>query len=81
MGIGRTGEAPVFAKINEYKDILGVLELIKDRLEEAKRTLGEINQMKNEEDGEFDAWKSALNEIERKVETIDRTLFEPESTW
>ncbi len=74
-------EAPVFIKIDDYKDVLDVLDLIKDRLAEAKRTLADINELKNDEDAELELWSSTLNEIERKVEGIDRTLFEPESTW
>ncbi len=73
--------APVFVKIEDYKDILDVLELIKDRLGEAKRTLSDINELKNDEDAELELWSSTLNEIEKKLEDIDRTLFEPESTW
>ena len=77
----KTGEAPVFVKIEDYKDILDILELIKDRLGEAKRTLADINDMKNEEDEELGMWSSTLNEIEKKIESIDRTLLEPESTY
>ena len=77
----KTGEAPVFVKIEDYKDILDILELIKDRLNEAKRALAEINDMKNNEDAEIEIWRSALSEIEKRVESIDRTLFEPESTY
>ncbi|MBI2208324.1 hypothetical protein HYU50_02410 [Candidatus Woesearchaeota archaeon] len=77
----KTGEAPVFIKIEDYKDILDILELIKDRLSEAKRTLADINEIKNDEDAELEMWGSTLNEIEKKVESIDRTLFEPESTY
>jgi len=76
-----TGEAPVFVKIEDYKDILDVLELIKGRLTEAKRTLADITELKNDEDSELELWSSTLNEIEKKLEGIDRTLFEPESTY
>ena len=75
------GEAPVFVKIETYKDVIDVLELIKDRIEEAKRTLADINELKNDEDAELELWSSTLDEIEKKMESIDRTLFEPESTW
>ncbi len=75
------GEAPVFVKIEDYKDIIDVLDLIKDRLAEAKRTLADINELKNDEDAELELWGSTLNEIEKKIEDIDRTLFEPESTY
>ena len=74
-------EAPVFVKIEDYKDILDVLELIKDRLGEAKRTLADINELKNDEDAELELWSSTLNEIENKLDDIDRSLFEPESTY
>ena len=74
-------EASVFVKIEDYKDILDILELVKDRLEEAKRTLANINEIKNDEDSELEMWGSALGEIERKIESIDRSLFEPEKTW
>jgi hypothetical protein len=75
------GEAPVFVKIEDYKDIIDVLDLIKDRLAEAKRTLADINELKNDEDAELELWSSTLNGIEKKIEDIDRTLFEPESTY
>ena len=74
-------DAPVFVKMDDYKDILDVLDLIKDRLEEAKRTLADINELKNDEDAELELWSSTLNEIEKKLEDINRTLFEPESTY
>ena len=75
------GEAPVFVKIDDYKDVLDVLDLIKDKLGEAKRTLADINELKNDEDSEIELWSSTLNEIEKKLGDIDRTLFEPESTY
>jgi len=76
----RTG-APVFVKIEEYKDILDVLDLIKGKLAEAKRTLADLNELKNDEDAELELWSSTLNEIENKLDDIDRSLFEPESTY
>jgi len=74
-------EAPVFVKIENYKDILDVLDLIKDKLADAKRTLADINELKNDEDSELELWGSTLSEMERKLDDINRTLFEPESTW
>jgi|TARA_B100001964_G_C14246572_1_gene607743 septation ring formation regulator EzrA len=76
----KTGEAPVFVKIEDYKDILGILDLVKDKLSEAKRTLADINEVKNDENSELELWGSTLNEIEKKLENINSTLFGPEST-
>ena len=74
-----TNGAPVFVRIDEYKDVLGIVGLIKDKLNEARDTLGRINELKNNEDSELDMWETALEEIEKKVEQIDNELFEPEA--
>lgn len=76
-----SGGAPVFVKVDDYKDVLDMIELIKDKLGQAKKTLEDINELKNEENSELDLWESTLNEVEKKVHDINRVLFEPESTW
>lgn len=75
------GEAPVFIKIENYKDVLNVMDLIKGKLGEAKRTLADITELKKDEDAELELWNSTLNEIEKRLDDIDGTLFEPESTY
>ncbi len=77
----KEGEAPVFVKIEDYKGVIDVLELIKNKLAEAKRALADINELKNDENTELGSWSSTLDEIERKVDDIDKVLFEPESTY
>ena len=69
--------APVFVKVDEYKDILDILNLVKDKLNEARTTLNKINKLKNEEDNELNLWRSELDEIEKRIGFIDNTLFEP----
>ena len=65
----RTG-APVFVKVDEYKEILDVLDMIKDKTKEIRETLGSINALRNEEDAELSMWNNTLNEIEKKIESI-----------
>lgn len=74
-------EASVFVKIEDYKDVLDMLGLIKGKLEQAKKVLEDINELKNEEDSELDLWESTINEVERKVHDVDKVLFEPENAW
>jgi len=76
----RTG-APVFVKVDEYKEILDVLDMIKDKIKEIRDTLGGINSLRNEEDAELAMWNNTVNEIEKKVDSIDKTMFEPEHMW
>lgn len=70
---------PVFVRIEEYKDVLDVMNMIKNKIENAKETLGKINELKNEEDAELELWHTGLEEVERKVEFVDKVLFEPAS--
>ena len=68
---------PVFVKIEDYNDVLDVTNMIKNKLGEAKETLAKLNELKNAEDSEIELWKTNLDEIERKVDFVDKTLFEP----
>lgn len=70
-------EKNVFIKIEEYNDILDLITLINEKVKEAKLVLGKINDLKNQEDNELSAWKTSLDEVERKLKYIDQSLFEP----
>ena len=56
---------PVFVRIEEYKDVLDVMNMIKNKIEDAKEILGKINELKNEEDAELELWHTGLEEVER----------------
>lgn len=72
-----TGNMPVFVKIDDYKNIIEVLDLLKMKLAEARQSLEKIAELKSQEDAELEQWESELGEIERKIDFIDSTLFEP----
>ena len=71
-------KTPVFVKIEDYKDVLDIMNLIRNKIEDAKKTIQEINMLKNQEDSELELWHNELEDIERKVDFMDRTMFEPE---
>lgn len=73
-----TNGAPVYVKIDAYKEVLEVMGLVKHRLNDARDTLNKIRELKTQEDRALEAWGSALDEVERKIETMDKELFEPE---
>lgn len=70
-------EAQVFVKIDEYKDVLRTVGLIKAKLNEAKSTLAKVKELKHQEDSELESWDGKLSDIENKIEGIDKILFEP----
>lgn len=70
-------EKNVFVRMEEYREILDVIALINEKVKEARTTLGKIEDLKNQEDEEIEAWKASLGDVERKLKFIDKTLFEP----
>ncbi len=69
---------PVFVKVEEYKEVLELMDVIHRKLEDAKDTLLRINDLKNEEDHLVEQWQNGLVDIEKKIEFINHTLNEPQ---
>lgn len=69
-------EAQVFVRIDEYKDVLRTIGLIKAKLNDTKNTLQKVKESKAQEDAELENWGTKLDEIENKIEGIDHILFE-----
>ncbi len=76
--MGKDG-AQIFVRIDEYKEILELVNMIKSKVEEARGTLNKINELKNDEDSEMEFWQTEIDEIEKKVDHIDKALFEPDA--
>jgi chromosome segregation ATPase len=69
--------APVFVKIDEYREILNMIDVLRDKVSKAQGLLDDINSLKSEEDRELSTWSSELEEIQRKIEGLSKSLFEP----
>jgi len=67
---------PLFIKLARYKEVLAEISGIKSRLNDSVKTLTRIAEMKNPEDSEFGRWKEKIEDIERKILYVDKTLFE-----
>lgn len=71
-------ETVVFVKLDEYKDLTDIVSLIKSKLKQARYLLNRITELKKHEDEEIEAWSSEIENVEDRVDSIDRTLTEPE---
>lgn len=67
---------PLFVKIDDYKDVVDIMTLIKKKLYDAKTILSSINDIKEQEDNEIQQWNNSIDDIESKIEYIDKNLFE-----
>ena len=72
-------DMPIYVRIEDYRDVLDVVNMIKSKLKEARETVDKIQELKNDEDAELERWEAGLESVERKVDFIDKSLFEPEA--
>lgn len=68
---------PIYVKVENYKDVLDLITIVKEKLNETKSLLNRLHELKAEEDAEIELWSSGVDEIEQKVENIDKMLYEP----
>ncbi len=68
---------PIFVKIDEYKEILDIVDVIKHKVTSAEQTLHKIKSIKEEEDNELLAWSDNLEEVKRKINEVRKNMFEP----
>ena len=73
--------APIFVKVDEYKEILDVLEMVKAKIKEIKGTLDNLNSFREQEDSELQIWNSTMEDVQAKIDAIDRVMYEPEQQW
>ncbi len=69
--------APLFIKVENYKEVLELMRSIKKKVVESKANLEKIYELKGEEDLKIEEWDDILKDLEKKVNFIDDGLFEP----
>ncbi len=69
--------APVFVKLDEYKDIADVMTIVREKLAHAKFLLDKIAELKAQEDSALANWVKDLEEVEARVASVDKSFSEP----
>lgn len=67
---------PLFIKINEYKDIRDIVQLVKTKVSDIKKTLYDIDALKRQEEEELARWHGTVDEIEKKVDVMTHILHD-----
>lgn len=65
---------PVFVKIDKYKGILSIVEVINKKITGLRQMLAELEELKDKEAGEIEEWKSNLDQVTRKLESMQEEL-------
>jgi len=66
--------APVFVKIDKYKEVEDTIRQIKAKIEEAKGIMNKISSMKTEEEQELHTWHEDIKQMEEKISTVEHSM-------
>lgn len=77
MQVGK--KADVFIKLDEYKDIMDIVNLIQQKIKQSRALLHRVEELKAQEDSQLEEWKASLDEVDKRMEFIDKVLLEPET--
>jgi uncharacterized coiled-coil DUF342 family protein len=73
-----TEKSPVFIKIDEYRKVLDTVDSLKKQIVTIRKTIDDINKLRDEEQEELTQWTERVDDIEQKILFVDNVLFEPE---
>jgi hypothetical protein len=69
-------EKPVFVQIDDYRDAMNNIEILKQKVREVEFILDKLNEIKSQEQLEISNCETSLNKIKEKLVEIDKKLFE-----
>ncbi len=72
-------KAPVFVKVDEYRSILELLDAVKQKLGQARSLLARVNELKQQEDAQIDAWAKDIDDVEDRLSSISNSFMEPQT--
>tara|TARA_Y100000031_G_C8102745_1_gene329505 strand:- start:73 stop:315 length:243 start_codon:yes stop_codon:yes gene_type:complete len=67
---------PIFIKIDQYKDMKEVLGLLQGKVNEAKKVLADLDELKRQEDDELVHWQTEVGDIEQRLDLMNRILMD-----
>jgi len=69
-------ENSMFVKLDEYKEVMTILQDMKNTIADANKALEKANAIRKEEDAEIEMWNKSIKDIETRIHMMDKTLFD-----
>lgn len=69
-------DAPVFVKIDEYRNILENINMIRTKVNESDYVIEALGDLRSKIESEFEKWREDLEEMQAKLVHIDKVVFE-----
>ena len=66
---------PIYVKIDSFKDIKRSIGIIKNDLRNVDEVLLKLQDKKTQKDNEFNKWRNNIEEIQKKLIFVDKTLL------
>lgn len=68
----------IYIKVDNFKATLGSINIVRSDLRKSEEALMKLENMKNAKDKSFDKVKSLLEDLQKKLIFVDKTLFKGE---
>lgn len=68
--------APIYVKVEKYRELLDVLKAINTRLANVDKTIEKINALKAQEDQQLQQWSENLSDIKGRLESINQSFYD-----
>ena len=66
----------IYMEVDKYRDVLDGINSIKESIKAADDALQRLNELKNSREKELGRWHAKIEDIQRKLYFIDKSLFE-----
>jgi len=68
-------KGPLFVDIESFKTMLGDVDTIKNDIRSSEVVLQHLDDIKNSKDKELERWRGQLEDIQKKINYVDKVLF------
>ena len=72
----RPSAKTIYIRVDNFKAALGSINIVRSDLRKSEEALAKLENMKNAKDKSLDKMKSSLDDLQKKLIFIDKTLFE-----
>ncbi len=69
-------ERPVFVKLEEYREVINNIEILKQKVKETEYFIEKIEELRGQEQSELQNCHANINKLKEKLIAIDKKLFE-----
>ena len=67
----------LYVRVSDFQAFIEGDSVIRNSLKEAGNLITRLNELKVEEDKEYESWRTALEDINKRIMQVDAKIFQP----